>query len=105
MHAVTKTSTAGRRIHTELNAMLKRYVPTIPDGWILTETHAALADERHGRFRNPLDLAIAVARTSWRISLEQNGSVSPWLALSTIRTLAAGVVKTSLRVPAAPPTA
>jgi hypothetical protein len=104
LHPVTKTLTAGRRIHTELNDMLKRYVTKIPDGWILTETHAALAEERHEQFRDPLDFALAVTRTSWQISLEQNRSISPWLVRSTIKTLTAGVVKTALGMPPVPPT-
>ena len=76
--------------------MLKRYVRTIPDGWILSHTQAILQDTPGLRFATPLAFALAVTRTSWRLSFELNRSVSGRLALSTARTLLAGAVKTLL---------
>jgi hypothetical protein len=103
-HPDTKTQRSRLTIHAELNTMLRRYVNTIPDAWILTQTHAILAEERHGDWHNPLEFVAAVAVVSWRLSIELNKSVSPGLALSTLRTLTAGAAKTALRLPVTPPT-
>jgi hypothetical protein len=87
------------RIHAELNEMLRRYVKRIPDGWILTQTHAILNQRRGGHFKSPLDLALAVTLVSWRLSLQLNRTISARLALSTLRTLSAGIAKTAIGLP------
>lgn len=98
-HAATKTRNARIRLHAELHPMLKRYMRNIPDGWILSHTQALLQDTRGLNFPTPLAFAVAVSATSWRLSFELNHSVSPGLALSTVRTLSAGAVKTFLGRP------
>jgi glycosyltransferase involved in cell wall biosynthesis len=104
IHPQAKTSTGGLRIHEELDVMLKRYVAHIPDAWILTHTHAILREQSPAGFHTPLQFALAVSLTSLRLSLHTNGQVSTWLALSTLRTLTAGVVKTALGLPVVAPT-
>jgi glycosyltransferase involved in cell wall biosynthesis len=98
-HPDTKTLTGRMRIHAELNEMLRRYVKRIPDGWILTQTHAILNERRGGHFKSPLDLALAVTLVSWRLSLQLNRTISARLALSTLRTLSAGMAKTAIGLP------
>jgi glycosyltransferase involved in cell wall biosynthesis len=104
IYSHTKTATGGPRIHEELNVMLKRYVTRIPDAWILTHTHAILREESPAAFRSPLQFAVAVSLTSLRLSLQTNRYISTSLALSTLRTLTAGVVKTALGLPVVIPT-
>jgi hypothetical protein len=104
IHPHAKTSTGGLRIHEELNVMLRRYVAQIPDAWILTQTHAVLREKTPAGFHTPLHFALAVGFTSLRLSLETNGRISSSLALNTLRTLTAGVVKTALGLPVVVPT-
>jgi hypothetical protein len=99
LHSATKTTHARIKLHAELHPMLKRYVRTIPDGWILSNTQALLQDTPGLHFSTPIAFAAAVAATSWRLSFELNHSVSAGLLLSTARTLAAGGVKTILGRP------
>src|SRR6266852_5479893 len=60
VHPDTKTLTHSGRLNDELNVMLKRYVNKIPDGWILTHTHAILSEQQEGGFKSPLEFALAV---------------------------------------------
>jgi glycosyltransferase involved in cell wall biosynthesis len=99
LHAAAKSIRDRLRVHAELNHMLKRYCRRIPDPWILTQTQAILEHENGRAFGSPLAFAVAVARVSARLSVQLNGSVSARLAASTLRTLAAGLVKTALRRP------
>jgi glycosyltransferase involved in cell wall biosynthesis len=104
LHPETKTHTQGLRSHYELNVMLKRYVSAIPDSWILTQTHTELRQDDQRHFNNPFVFAVAVALVSWRLSLQLNRSVSIALMISTLRTLAAGALKTALGMPVVQPT-
>jgi len=93
LHAETKTLSHGTKLYDELNVMLKRYVARIPDAWLLTHTQALLRTAPRPRDVTPWAFAVAVARVSWRLSWQINGSISPTLALSTLRTLGAGALK------------
>ncbi|MDQ6670160.1 MAG: glycosyltransferase [Chloroflexota bacterium] len=99
LHSATKTRNGRLKLHAELHPMLKRYVRKVPDGWILSHTQAHLQDTPGLSFSTPLAFALAVAGTSLRLSLELNHSVSTRLALSTARTLSAGLLKTLRRRP------
>lgn len=99
LHTATKTTNGRVKLHAELHPMLKRYVRTIPDGWILSHTQALLQDTPGLSFANPLAFALAVTTTSWRLSFDLNHGISGQLALNTARTLAAGTLKTILGRP------
>jgi hypothetical protein len=103
VHDDTKTLTGGLRIHHELSVVLKRYAGYVPDGWLLTQTQAVVRERGVEHFKSPVAFALQVAVVSWRLSLQHNGSISPWLVRSTLRTLGSGLVKTALRRPVALP--
>jgi hypothetical protein len=105
LHPATKTIRDRLAIHAEVNQMLRRYCRRVPDGWLLAQTHAVLEADGAPSPRTPLAFAVAVARVSWQLSHQVNGSVSPTLAASTARTLSAGLVKTMLGRPVRRPAA
>ena len=105
LHADTKTARQAVAFNEEIVQALKRYSDKIPDGWLLTYTHALLQQRPGYPFRNPLAFALSVASVSWRLSKTLNGSVSGRMALSTLRTVGAGAAKTVLGYPATPPAA
>jgi glycosyltransferase involved in cell wall biosynthesis len=103
LHPDSKTETHGLRQFMELDQVLKRYAARVPDGWILTETQAILR-QQHRRFRHPFHYASAVTRISWERSMQLNGSISPTLLLRSVRTLAAGLIKSARGLPVVLPT-
>jgi glycosyltransferase involved in cell wall biosynthesis len=100
LHPKTKTSSGALELYAELHPMLRRYMRRTPDGWLLSHTHALLDDAwSSSQFATPWQFAVAVALLSVQVSLHVNGSVSPHLVRTTVRTLAAGALKTVLRTP------
>jgi glycosyltransferase involved in cell wall biosynthesis len=104
LHAESKTETHGLRLYTELEKVLKRYTRTIPDQWLLTYTHAMLREQYPVPFRGPLEFAVHVVRVSVALSLRLNGTISPNLVFSSLRTLVAGAGKSAMGRPVRPPT-
>ncbi len=96
LHPDTKTLGAPREVHVEINDMLKRYVPKIPDNWLSNYAYAVL-DARGAARATGRDYLAQVALLALGAAFRWNGFPS----LTLLRRLAGSVLRGSALVPPA----
>jgi len=89
-HARTKTMSVPRRVHTEINDMLKERFGRIPDNWLWNYAHAVLDDRGMARESNRR-YATRAALLAVGAALRWNG----WPSVSLMRSAASSVVRGS----------
>ena len=87
LHPDTKTLSAPREVHVEINDMLKRSVGRIPDNWLSNYAYAVL-DERRRRRETSREYLAQLALLTIAAAFRWNGFPS----LSLMRTLAWSLV-------------
>ncbi len=82
LHAETKTCGFRIRFHTEINDMLRRYVPRVPDPWLFSYAHAVL-DEKGISRSDGLRFPLLVSAHSLRAALRWNHAISRQMTKTT----------------------